>query len=70
MDFTALTLGIMPLSFAYAITQGQMLGMRNFIRRGLVYVLMGFGVLLAFALAVAALTAFVPKELAESEPVA
>ena len=34
VDLTALTLGIMPLSFAYAITQGQMLGVRNFIRRG------------------------------------
>ncbi len=68
MDFTALTLGIMPISFAYAITQGQLLGMRNFIRRGLVYVLMGFSVLLAFALAVAALTLFLPKEFL-SDPV-
>jgi putative nucleotidyltransferase with HDIG domain len=55
VDFTALTLGIMPLAFAYAITQGQLLGMRNFIRRGLVYALMAFGVLLAFALGVLAL---------------
>jgi len=50
--FTALTLGLMPLSFAYAITQGQMLGVRNFIRRGVVYVLMGFGVLLALSVVV------------------
>jgi putative nucleotidyltransferase with HDIG domain len=68
MDVTALTLGIMPVSFAYAITQGQLLGMRNFIRRGLVYVLMGFSVLLAFALAVAALTKLAPKDFL-SDPV-
>jgi putative nucleotidyltransferase with HDIG domain len=61
VDFTALTLGLMPLSFAYAITQGQMLGVRNFIRRGVVYVLMGFGVLLAFSLVGGALSAIVPK---------
>ncbi|MEO8285062.1 MAG: HD domain-containing phosphohydrolase [Chloroflexota bacterium] len=61
VDLTALTLGIMPLSFAYAITQGQMLGVRNFIRRGVVYVLMGFGVLLAFSLVVGALSTIVPE---------
>jgi putative nucleotidyltransferase with HDIG domain len=62
VDSTALTLGIMPLSFAYAITQGQMLGVRNFIRRGVVYVLMGFGVLLAFSLVGGAISTIVPTE--------
>jgi putative nucleotidyltransferase with HDIG domain len=61
-DLTVLTLGIMPLSFAYAITQGQLLGVRNFIRRGLVYVVMGFSVLIVFALLAAPLSAIVPDE--------
>ncbi|MEO7409862.1 MAG: HD domain-containing phosphohydrolase [Sphingomicrobium sp.] len=66
-EITALTLGIMPLAFAYAITQGQMLGVRNFIRRSVVYVLMGFSVLIAFSLAVGMLGAIVPKEWQQEE---
>jgi putative nucleotidyltransferase with HDIG domain len=67
VDFTALTLGIMPLSFAYAITQGQMLGVRNFIRRGVVYVLMAFSVLMAFALAGVTVGAILPNGWLQSE---
>ena len=55
MEFTAVALGFMPLAFAYAITQHQLLGVRNFVRRGVVYVIMGSGVLLVFSLSAAAL---------------
>jgi putative nucleotidyltransferase with HDIG domain len=55
MDVAAMALGIMPLAFAYAITQHQLLGVRNFIRRGVVYIVMGSSVLLVFSLSAAAL---------------
>jgi putative nucleotidyltransferase with HDIG domain len=56
----ALALGIMPVAFAYAITQHQLLGIRNFVRRSVVYVVMGFTVLLVFSVAAAALSAVIP----------
>lgn len=61
VDVTVLSLGFMPLSFAYAIVQHQLLGVRNFVRRGVVYVVMGFGVLLALSMTVGTITSFVPN---------
>jgi putative nucleotidyltransferase with HDIG domain len=55
MDVAAIAMGIMPLAFAYAITQHQLLGVRNFIRRGVVYIVMGSSVLLVFSLSAALL---------------
>jgi putative nucleotidyltransferase with HDIG domain len=62
IDVTVLSLGFMPLSFAYAIVQHQLLGVRNFVRRGVVYVVMGFGVLLALSMTVGTVTSFVPSD--------
>lgn len=60
IEVSSLALVIMPLAFAYAITQGQLLGIHNFVRRGVVYVLMGFIVLLVFSMAAAGASAVVP----------
>jgi putative nucleotidyltransferase with HDIG domain len=57
---STLTLGIMPLAFAYAITQHQLLGMRGFVRRSVIYLVMGFTVVLIFSFAAAGLSRFVP----------
>jgi putative nucleotidyltransferase with HDIG domain len=67
IDVTVLSLGFMPLSFAYAIVQHQLLGVRNFVRRGVVYVVMGFGVLLALSMSVVTVTSFVPEDLQTQE---
>lgn len=61
MELSVLALGVMPLAFAYAITQHQLLGITNFIRRSVVYVLMGFTVLVVFSVAAAALSALMPS---------
>lgn len=55
MNIAAISLGIIPLAFAYAITQHQLLGVRHFVRRSVVYVIMGSGVLLVFSFSAAAL---------------
>lgn len=62
VSFTALSLGIMPLSLAYAITQHQLLGIRGLVKRGVVYVVMGFSVLLVFSFGAFTLGAFLPNE--------
>jgi putative nucleotidyltransferase with HDIG domain len=67
IDVTVLSLGFMPLSFAYAIVQHQLLGVRNFVRRGVVYVVMGFGVLLALSMSVVTVTSFVPEDMRTQE---
>jgi putative nucleotidyltransferase with HDIG domain len=61
VEFTALSLGIMPLALAYAITQHQLLGIRGLVRRGVTYVLMGFVVLMIFSLGALSLGAFLPE---------
>jgi putative nucleotidyltransferase with HDIG domain len=61
VEFTALSLGIMPLALAYAITQHQLLGIRGLVRRGVTYVLMGFVVLMLFSLGALSLGAFLPE---------
>ncbi len=67
METTALALGIMPLAFAYAITQHQLLGVRNFVRRSVVYVIMGSSVLLVFSLGAVTLSNLVPSDWAQHE---
>lgn len=62
VSFTALSLGIMPVSLAYAITQHQLLGIRGFVKRGVIYVVMGFSVLLVFSFGAVTLGAFLPDE--------
>ncbi|MEO5952111.1 MAG: HD domain-containing phosphohydrolase, partial [Chloroflexia bacterium] len=62
VSFTALSLGIMPVSVAYAITQHQLLGIRGLVKRGVVYVVMGFSVLLVFSFGAVTLGAFLPNE--------
>ncbi|MGA7730038.1 MAG: HD domain-containing phosphohydrolase [Chloroflexia bacterium] len=61
VEFTALSLGIMPLALAYAITQHQLLGIRGLVRRGVTYVMMGFVVLMIFSLGALSLGAFLPE---------
>ena len=61
VEFTALSLGIMPLALAYAITQHQLLGIRGLVRRGVTYVMMGFVVLMIFSLGAVSLSAFLPE---------
>lgn len=58
---TAYTLGFLPLFFAYAITQHQLLGIRGFIRRSVVYLIMGFTVLIAFFIMAALASTFLSK---------
>jgi putative nucleotidyltransferase with HDIG domain len=60
VELTSLALGIMPLAFAYAITQHQLLGIRSYVRRSVVYIIMGSSVMLVFSLAATALSAMVP----------
>lgn len=60
MEVSSLALAIMPLAFAYAITQHQLLGVHNFVRRSVVYVLMGFSVLVVFSLAASTVSTLVP----------
>lgn len=62
VSFTALSLGIMPVSLAYAITQHQLLGIRGLVKRGVVYVVMGFAVLLIFSVGAVILGTFLPSE--------
>ena len=50
IDTTAFTLGFLPIFFAYAITQHQLLGIRGFMKRSVVYLIMGFSVLSVFFL--------------------
>ncbi len=59
---TGLALGIMPLAFAYAIIQHQMLGIRNLVRRSVVYVILGTIILVAFSAVAAAVGALLPVE--------
>jgi putative nucleotidyltransferase with HDIG domain len=61
MEFSAIPLGVMPLAFAYAITQHQLLGVRHFVRRGVVYLIMGSSVLLVFSLSASALGSIMPN---------
>lgn len=69
VEVTAMALGIMPLAFAYAITQHQLLGVRSFMRRSVVYVVMGSTVLMVLSLAVTALSAsgLAPNNWAKTE---
>ena len=67
IETTALTLGIMPLAFAYAITQHQLLGVRSLVRRGVVYVITGSSVLLVFSVGAATLRAAMPEGWDSSE---
>lgn len=67
METTALALGIMPLAFAYAITQHQLLGVRNFVRRSVVYVVMGSSVLLVFSVGAVTLSNLVPSDWTQHE---
>ncbi len=61
VKLTALSLGFMPVAFAYAITQHQLLGVRSFVRRGVIYTVMGSIVLLVISLSAAALAAATPR---------
>ncbi len=66
-DISALALIILPLAFAYAITQHQLLGIRNFIRRSVVYVIMGSVVLMVFSMAAALLSTFLSSDWTRQE---
>ncbi len=66
-EIASLSLGIMPLAFAYAITQNQLLGIRGFVRRSVVYLVMGFIILLIFSVVVALIGAAVPSGWVQSE---
>ena len=62
IQYTALTLGIMPVSLAYAITQHQLLGIRGLVRRSVVHGVMGFVVLLALTALALTLSALLPND--------
>lgn len=62
MEISVLALGLMPMAFAYAITQHQLLGIRGFLRRSVIYVVMGMSVLLVFAGFAAVVRATMPHE--------
>lgn len=66
-ELSSLALGIMPLAFAYAITQNQLLGVRSFVRRSVVYLVMGFSILLVFSVVAAFIGAAVPTGWVQSE---
>ncbi len=66
-EISAVALGIMPLAFAYAITQHQLLGVHNFVRRGVIYLIMGSSVLLVFSLIATALGNVMPSDWERSE---
>ncbi|HVF98833.1 MAG TPA: GAF domain-containing protein, partial [Chloroflexia bacterium] len=61
IDLAVLSLGFLPLAFAYAITQHQLLGIRSLVRRSVVYVVLGFTVLVVFALAAAIVSTLMPQ---------
>jgi putative nucleotidyltransferase with HDIG domain len=58
---SSLALGVMPLAFAYSITQYQLLGMRGFVRRSVIYLVMGFSVVLAFSFVATGLSTLLPQ---------
>ena len=64
---TAFTMAFIPLFFAYAITQHQLLGINSFVRRSVVYLIMGFTVLSAFFVMAAAASAVLPRGWAKEE---
>jgi putative nucleotidyltransferase with HDIG domain len=66
-ELASLALGVMPLAFAYAITQNQLLGVRSFVRRSVVYLVMGFSILLVFSVVAAFIGAAVPTGWVQSE---
>jgi putative nucleotidyltransferase with HDIG domain len=66
-ELASLALGIMPLAFAYAITQNQLLGVRGFVRRSVVYLVMGFSMLLLFSVVAAFIGTAVPSGWVQSE---
>jgi putative nucleotidyltransferase with HDIG domain len=61
IDLAVLSLGFLPLAFAYAITQHQLLGIRSLVRRSVVYVVLGFTVLVVFAVAAAIVSTLMPQ---------
>lgn len=61
VETAALSLGFLPLVFAYAITQHQLLGIRSLVRRSVVYVVLGFTVMVVFAVAAAVLSTLMPE---------
>jgi GAF domain-containing protein len=67
IDTTAFSFIFIPLFFAYAITQHQLLGIRGFIRRSVVYLIMGFTVLIAFFIVAAAASRVLPEGWAGEE---
>ena len=67
METNVFTFIFLPLFFAYAITQHQLLGIRNFVRRSVVYLIMGFTVLIAFFIIAAAASSVLPKDWAREE---
>jgi HD-GYP domain-containing protein (c-di-GMP phosphodiesterase class II) len=67
MHLAAVALGILPLDFAYVITQHQLLGMRSFVRRSVVYLIMGSAVLTVFSVAAAGLSAVLPQGWVDKE---
>jgi putative nucleotidyltransferase with HDIG domain len=60
VDLAVLSIGFLPMAFAYAITQHQLLGIRSLVRRSVVYVILGFTVLLVFAAGAAIVSALMP----------
>jgi putative nucleotidyltransferase with HDIG domain len=58
---SSLALGVMPLAFAYSITQYQLLGMRGFVRRSVIYLVMGFSVVLVFSFLATGLSTLLPQ---------
>ncbi len=67
IDTTAFSFIFIPLFFAYAITQHQLLGIRGFVRRSVVYLIMGFTVLIAFFIVAAAASRVLPEGWAGEE---
>ncbi|MDQ3707497.1 MAG: HD domain-containing protein [Chloroflexota bacterium] len=67
LDLAVLSFGFMPLAFAYAITQHQLLGIRSLMRRSVVYVVLGFSVLIVFAVAAAVVSTLLPQGWWDSE---
>ena len=61
VEVSALSLGFLPLVFAYAITQHQLLGIRSLVRRSVVYVVLGFAVLVTFAAVAAVVSTLMPQ---------
>jgi putative nucleotidyltransferase with HDIG domain len=61
IDLAVLSLGFLPMAFAYAITQHQLLGIRSLVRRSVVYLILGFTVLLVFAVGAAIVSTLMPQ---------